>query len=361
MWIVSSLSSVLTPTAVALGNFDGVHRGHQKVIRPIIPVAPALQDEQEELLELEQPARSPSSPVLQKQNRLPSRRPSTLNQPELSAEQDSSGGRVIRPVATVVTFQPHPREFFTGEPQALLTPPEEKAHHLRTLGVEQLVLLPFNRDLANLSPQQFVNRILVQYLQAKQVSVGQDFCFGYQRSGTATDLKAIAASYGIAVTITPLETSEGERISSSSIRQALQDGNLPVANRLLGHPYMLMGQVVRGQQLGQTLGFPTANLKVSPKKFLPCSGVYCVRVSLSEQEQTWPGVMNLGCRPTVNGHGTAIEVHLLDWSGDLYGQTLVISLEQFLRPEYRFPSLEALKAQIQADCDAARKILAVAS
>jgi riboflavin kinase/FMN adenylyltransferase len=258
---------------------------------------------------------------------------------------------------TVVAFDPHPQEFFTGRPRALLTPLSEKRRQLENLGVEQLVLLPFNAELACLSPEAFVQKILVQQLAAQAISVGFNFRFGYQRAGTAMALAAIAAPYNIQVTVVPPQTYEGEQISSSAIRQALQSGNLQQANRLLGRSYSLIGTVVQGQQLGRTLGFPTANLQLPPEKFLPCQGVYSVRVESPELEQAQIGVMNLGYRPTIEGASQTIEVHLLDWSGDLYGQTLTVYLEQFLRPEQKFSSLEALKTQIQADCAAARSFL----
>ncbi|MBD2078164.1 bifunctional riboflavin kinase/FAD synthetase [Phormidium sp. FACHB-592] len=316
MWVTSSPTTVLTPTAVALGNFDGVHQGHRQVIQPVLP------------------------------------EPVTVD-------------KGAHPYATVVTFHPHPQEFFTGQPRLLLTPLTEKAAQLSTLGVKQLVLLPFDRALASLNPEQFFEQVLVQQLKAVQVSIGSDFCFGQQRSGTAKDLQAIAARYGIAVTIMSLKHLGDERVSSSAIRQALQEGNLPYANQLLGRPYRLIGKVTQGQQLGRTLGFPTANLQLPPDKFLPRLGSYAVRVHVCDHDHavdlsavpSLPGVMNIGYRPTVNGKTQTIEVHLLDWAGDLYEQTLIVHLEAFLRSEQSFPSLDALKAQIQADSDRARTLL----
>lgn len=267
--------------------------------------------------------------------------------------------------ATVVTLHPHPQEFFTGQMRLLLTPLPEKAAQLSAIGVEQLVLLPFDQTLANLSPEQFVETILLQQLKATKVSIGSDFCFGRQRSGTAQMLQAIAAKRGIAVTIAPLKNLDDDRISSSAIRQALQQGNVQRAAQLLGRPYKLIGKVVQGQQLGRTIGFPTANLELPLDKFLPCSGTYAVRVHCCDHNSeidlsvvpTLPGVMNIGYRPTVNGTTQTIEVHLFDWSADLYDQTLMVSLEAFLRSEQKFGSLDALKAQIQADCAAARLLL----
>jgi riboflavin kinase/FMN adenylyltransferase len=306
VWITSSLTTARTPTVVALGNFDGVHRGHRQVIEPV-----------------------------------------------LSRGIDSG---VVH--ATVVTFQPHPQEFFTGQRRLLLTPLLEKAQCLEEMGVQQLVLLPFDRPLADLTPHEFVESVLVHQLQAQRISVGQDFCFGKRRSGTAADLKTIAATFGIAVQIVPLCTQNGQRISSSAIRQALEQGDLPQANQLLGRPYALIGEVVQGQQLGRTIGFPTANLKLSPEKFLPRRGVYCVWVQGVEPHPL-AGVMNIGYRPTVSGVQQTIEVHLLDWSGDLYGKTLTVSLEAFLRPEQKFDSLDALKDQIHADSVKSRSLLTV--
>jgi riboflavin kinase/FMN adenylyltransferase len=339
VWVTSSLATALTPTAVALGNFDGIHRGHYKVIQPILKESRASQ------------AIVATPPAVDRQSRLES-----FCLPNLQENFESDGG-MGHAYATVVTFNPHPREFFSGKTQELLTPQPEKVQQLSLIGVEQLVLLPFDGELASLSPQQFVEKILVQQLRATQVSVGEDFCFGYRRAGTSTDLKTIASSYGIDVTIVSLQTCEGERISSSIIRQALQQGDIDRANRLLGRPYTLTGIVVKGQQLGRTIGFPTANLQLPPEKFLPRQGVYCVRVcssSLTSPASSQPGVMNIGQRPTVNGINLTVEIHLLDWSGDLYGQTLTVSLEKFLRPEQKFASLDDLKTQIQADCEAAR-------
>ncbi|MBD2464267.1 bifunctional riboflavin kinase/FAD synthetase [Oscillatoria sp. FACHB-1407] len=337
MWITSSLDTVRIPTRVALGNFDGVHRGHRRVIEPILD-SPAV-------VEL-------------------GVKPNGYRNGALhggSVDEAIAPG-VQQPHSTVLTFRPHPQEFFTGQQRQLLTPLDEKVVCLRDMGVQQLVLLPFDQTLAEMSAQDFVEIILVQRLRVQEISVGQDFRFGCKRSGTTEDLKAIAAAYGVAVQIIPLHTSNGERISSSAIRQALQSGDLAQANHLLGRPYTLMGEVVHGQQLGRLLGFPTANLKLPTEKFLPHRGVYSVRVSgsaLTPSGGSVAGVMNIGNRPTVDGVKQTIEVHLLDWSGDLYGQTLTVSLEKFIRPEQKFASLDALKAQIQADCEMARSLLAI--
>jgi riboflavin kinase / FMN adenylyltransferase len=317
VWVISSPETALTPTRIALGNFDGVHRGHQQVIQTAAADLPH----------------------------------------EASSEPGSQGlGRL-----TVVAFDPHPQEFFSGEKRTLLTPLREKIQQLQQLGVEQLALLPFTDQLACLRPEEFVEQILVKQLQATAISVGFNFGFGYQRSGTATDLQAIAGNWGVPVQIVAAQTFDGDRISSSAIRQDLLEGKLSRANCLLGRAYTLMGEVVLGQQLGQTLGFPTANLQLPPEKFLPCPGVYAVLVESSALETRQLGVMNLGYRPTVGGTQQTAEVHLLDWSGDLYGQSLTVHLQEFLRSEQRFASLDDLKAQIQQDCKSARHALEATS
>jgi riboflavin kinase/FMN adenylyltransferase len=302
VWIATSEEQIKTPTAIALGNFDGIHRGHQIVLQPIL----------------------------------------TKELPHVCA--------------SVVSFTPHPREFFTGKKLQLLTPITEKARILEKLGIEQLILLPFDRTLAALSPEEFVEKIIVQQLQATKISVGEDFCFGYQRQGTARDLQKIAAKFDITVYLNSLHQcnhrERSVRISSSLIRQALHNGDITEANFMLGRPYSLMGEVVKGQQLGRTIGFPTANVRVPDNKFLPRFGVYSVTATIDNN--LVKGVMNIGCRPTVDSHNLpTVEVHLLNWSGDLYGKTITVELKQFLRDEQKFASLDALKSQIAFDCQAA--------
>lgn len=344
MWIASSLETIRTPTCIALGNFDGIHRGHRRVVEPILAARPLFEESEREA-DLERylvgarPSRGHSADDSEPIPRLEGDRPQPV------------------PYATVVTFWPHPRAFFSGQPQPLLTPLAEKAQILETMGIEQLVLLPFTQELANLTPEEFFKEIVVDRLQARFISVGQDFCFGRQRAGTTQDLQAIATRYNIATHIISLQCEQGERISSSAIRHALAAGDLNQATQLLGRPYRLIGDVVSGQQVGRTIGFPTANLQMPSDKFLPRQGVYAVWVRIGTERPPQPGVMNLGVRPTVDGTRQTVEVHLLDWSGQLYGQTLHVDLVTFLRPEQRFSGLDALKAQIQQDCMAARSLL----
>jgi riboflavin kinase / FMN adenylyltransferase len=297
--IESSLANIVTPTAIALGNFDGIHRGHLEVIRPVLA--------------------------------------------------DNSGA-----YKTVVSFDPHPQQYFTGQQRQLLTPHQEREIILEQLGIQQLILLPFDRDLVKLSPQEFVDRIVDRQLQAKFISVGEDFRFGNQRAGSASDLVTLTAEIDIPTRIAALETNGDSRISSSRIRAALLAADLTLTQALLGRYYSIVGTVVNGQEIGRSIGFPTANLKYPAEKFLPRQGVYCVRVDIPGASQL-PGVMNIGKRPTVDGINTTVEVHLLDWEGNLYGQQLIVYLHHFIRSEQKFPSLAALTEQIQADCDTARE------
>ena len=329
MWVTSSLTTALSPANVALGNFDGVHLGHQAVIAKILHQTPQRDLSMSQVLG----ERSESEPGSR-----------------LKRERGD------RSYATVVSFSPHPQEFFSGQRRSLLTPVNEKVEQLRSLGVEQLVLLPFTQALARLSPEAFVEEILRRYLNAKRVSVGENFHFGRDRSGNSQRLRQIGQQYHIETCISGLQELDGDRISSSTIRQALAAGQIQPANRLLGRPYRLNGTVELGQQLGRRLGFPTANLKLPEDKFLPHWGVYSTWVQLDDGTHH-PGVMNLGCRPTVAGDRPSVEVHLLDWDGDLYDRPLSLHLMTFLRPEQQFPGLDALTAQIRQDCQTARSHL----
>ncbi len=306
MIITTVEENITTPTTIALGNFDGIHRGHQAVMRPV------------------------------------------LNYPQNDL------------CKSVVSFDPHPREFFSGQKMTLLTPQAEKASYLKQLGFQQLILIPFNQALAKLSPQDFIQEILLAKIKAQIISIGEDFHFGYQRKGNAEQLKEITARFNTKTYINSLfeyedNNQKSVRVSSSLIRKALENGNVQHANLMLGRSYLLQGKVIQGQQLGRTIGFPTANLSLPNDKYLPCNGVYAVQVDY--QNKILPAVMNIGLRPTVSGHSRTVEVHILDWAGDLYNQNLKVSLQEFLRPEQKFPSLSDLKQQISLDCQQAKKLL----
>lgn len=298
--ISSSTEKILYPCAIALGNFDGIHKGHQQVIQPIFKYS----------------------------NLTPS----------------------------LVTFIPHPQEFFTGIKKQLLTPIPEKCILLEKLGIKQLILLPFDRELAHLSAEKFVEDILIKKINAKFISVGEDFCFGYQRQGNAKYLESLANKYNVKVSITKQQNltikKENVRISSSSIRHSLSNGKPELATEMLGREYQIIGKVIEGKKLGRKIGFPTANLEISSEKFLPKKGVYSVKVEVKNNHilSNLHGVMNIGTRPTIEGKNISVEIHLLDWKGDLYNQILTVKLLTFIRPEQKFSSLDELKKQIKLDC-----------
>lgn len=311
-----SPDQALRPTAIALGSFDGLHRGHRRVIAAVAAAAAG----------------------------------------------DGAGA-----VPSVVSFWPHPREVLRGETRLRLDLPEEKLDLLAPLGIRQLVMIPFSAELAALSPEAFVEDVLAGQLQARLVAVGENFRFGSGRAGSAADLVRIGAEHGITVELLPMLSDGGGRISSSRIRAALLEGDLSEAARLLERPYRFEGEVVAGRGLGRTLGWPTANLRIDGRKFLPGEGVYAVRAwHADDPARTLAAVMNLGPQPTVDPTSpSAVEVHLLDPGRDLgdpqpdlRDARLVVEPVRFLRGQRRFSGLEELSAAIAADAAAAAEILA---
>jgi riboflavin kinase/FMN adenylyltransferase len=266
-------------------------------------------------------------------------------------------------VPTVVSFWPHPREVLHGETRLRLDLPEEKLELLEPLGIRQLVLVPFTLALASLSPEAFVQEVLGQQLDARRVAVGENFRFGAKRSGDCHDLVRLGERHGIAVEVVPMLWDQSKRISSSRIRQALSMADLEEARRLLDRPYRFRGQVVMGRGLGRQLGWPTANLQVDGRKFLPLEGVYAAlawRVGVGEGPMA--AVMNLGPQPTVDPTApSAVEVHLLDRQLDLVEASLVVEPISLLRRQERFADLAALTSQIARDAQQARQILAARS
>jgi riboflavin kinase/FMN adenylyltransferase len=284
---------------VAIGNFDGVHKGHQALLQ----------------------------------------------------HAKAQGGKL-----GVLVFEPHPQEFFKPDtPRFRLTPFRAKARLLEQHGVSLLFALHFNAEFASLSADEFITKVLVQGLGVRHVIVGEDFCFGKGRQGNLALLQQRGAELGFGVTTFEL-VGEGEasKISSTSIREALRDGKPDVAAALLGHPWTVEGRVEGGDRRGRTIGFPTAN--VSLEGYLePALGVYAVRVEVGGGK--YGGVANFGRRPTFDKKDVLLEVHIFDFEGDIYGQPIVVSFISFLRPEMKFAGLDALKAQIAKDSVTARALL----
>ena len=260
----------------------------------------------------------------------------------------------------VVTFEPHPRQYFAPTlPPFRLMNAEARANRLAKLGVEHLFEVPFDAALAGLSPEAFVTEVLHRGLGVAHVVVGADFCFGKGRAGNAADLKRLGAERGIAVTVADLLAENGVSISSTAIRAALADGDPRGAAAMLGHWHRIEGEVLHGEKRGRALGFPTANMSLAGLS-LPRLGVYAVLVDVltGPLKGTYKGAASLGVRPMFGQNTPNLETYLFDFDGDLYGQHLSVALVEFLRPEMRFDGLPALIAQMDADCTRARVILA---
>ena len=300
--------NTIRPCVATIGTFDGVHRGHQFVVQQVVNQA----------------------------------RERGLD-------------------AVVLTFPNHPlqvlRENF--QPQ-MLTLSDEKERLLQQTGADRVVLMDFTKELAGMTARDFMQTILKERLNAQVLLMGYDNHFGHDRLSFA-DCQQCGQTLGIEV-IGCEEYHIGESISSTTIRQALLSGDVETANSLLGYPYSLQGEVVQGFQNGRKLGYPTANLQVNPAKLIPENGAYLVRCQLSIfnfQLSTFFGMLNVGTRPTLhNGRQRSIEVHLFDFDGDLYGQTLTLELLHHLRKEQEFDTLEALQQQLSADETQCRLLLA---
>ncbi|GAB4266335.1 MAG: bifunctional riboflavin kinase/FAD synthetase [Pararhodobacter sp.] len=297
------VEAALKGASVAMGNFDGVHRGHQAVIDH---------------------ARRDGMPL------------------------------------GVVTFEPHPRQVFAPDaPPFRLMNAEARRNRLERLGVDLCYELPFGPDLASLTPEAFAREVLASGLGVRHVVVGADFRFGKGRAGTTDMLRDFGAALGFEVTVVPLVGDEDGVFSSTAIRKALSEGRVADAAEMLGHRYRIDGPVLHGEKRGRALGYPTANMTVDGLH-LPKLGVYAVQVQVMDgpHKGTHDGVASLGVRPMFGENTPNFEVHLFDFDGDLYGRHLSVALVDYLRPEERFDSLEALIAQMDRDSARAREVLA---
>ncbi|MEI4262123.1 bifunctional riboflavin kinase/FAD synthetase [Roseovarius sp. D0-M9] len=260
----------------------------------------------------------------------------------------------------ILTFAPHPREYFAPDaPPFRLMSPAARANRLAKLGVETLFELPFDADMAALTPRAFAQEVIADGLGLGHVVVGRDFCFGKGRAGTAQMLEDFGAEMGFGVTLSDLVAGNGGAVSSTAIRAALSQGDVRGAAAMLGHWHRIDGTVITGFQRGRELGYPTANMSIEglhPPRF----GVYAVLVDVlsGPHEGQYTGAASLGVRPQFAGEQANLETFIFDFSGDLYGAELSVALVEYLRPEETFPSLEAFIAQMDADCVRARAILA---
>ncbi len=291
-------------TAIAIGNFDGLHLGHGAVIEAM----------------------------------------------QRAAQKNAL-------IPTVLTFEPHPRRFFApATPAFRLMRLSDKLRALEARDVERVAMPRFDTRFASIAAEEFLEHVLDQQLGAKAVITGENFVFGHERRGDLAMLSAWGAAQNIAIVTVPPVRVDGEICSSSAIRAALRGGDVARATALLGRPFMLRGRVVHGQAKGRTFGYPTANIAMPSPLQLPAHGVYAIRARW--RESTYTGVMNIGVRPTVADNArVTIEVHLFDFMQEIYGKTLEISLINYIRSEMKFDSLEALKTQIAKDCDTAIRLL----
>ena len=259
----------------------------------------------------------------------------------------------------IVTFEPHPRQFFAPTaPTFRLMNAESRANRLAKLGVRHLFELPFDATLATLTPEEFARDVLAAGLGISHVVVGSDFRFGKGRAGTAADLQALGLRYGFRTTIATLVQIAGQDISSTAVRDALSDGRPRDAAAMLGHWHRIEGEVIHGEKRGRQLGYPTANMDVTGLH-LPKYGVYAVRVDVltGTQAGQYIGAGSLGVRPMFGINKPNLESFLFDFTGDLYGHHLSVALVEYLRPEMKFDGLQGLLDQMQADCQKARDIL----
>ena len=263
-----------------------------------------------------------------------------------------NSARACRGTSVVVTFDPHPRQFIDGaDAPGVLTSLEEKQHYLASLGVDVLAVVGFDDALRQLSPEAFVKRFLVDKLSARSVIIGYDHGFGKGRQGGSETMKRLGKQFGFSVFSPPAVLVAEKPVSSTRIRNALIEGDMDAVVQLMGHPYPLWGRVVEGERRGRALGFPTANLMFeTPGKLLPSPGVYA---GVARLDQPYIAVVNYGKRPTFGGQAARCEVHLLNFSQDIYGKILPLEIWHRIRGEREFSSKEALIEQIKADIQTA--------
>ncbi|WP_423147655.1 bifunctional riboflavin kinase/FAD synthetase [Rubrolithibacter danxiaensis] len=292
-------------SVVTIGTFDGVHIGHRKIISRLLEVA------------------------------------------------EQRGGETV-----ILTFFPHPRMIIHPEDVnlKLITTIDEKAELLEDLGIDHLIITPFTRDFSNLAPEEYIKQILVEQIGTQQIVIGYDHRFGKNREGGLTDLLRLAPQYNFEVEEIPEQDIHDVAVSSTKIREALLKGDVRTAKDFLGYHFHITGKVIRGDQIGRKLGFPTANLLIAETyKILPADGIYAVRV---EADKTlFNGMAYLGSRPTLNGMSRNIEANIFNFDQDLYGKDIRLHFIEFIRGDARFDTLEDLRRQIEKDQDTASLIL----
>lgn len=312
MKVFTDLSTlpVFKNAVITIGTFDGVHRGHQQIIR------------------------------------------------QLKQEAQKINGETV-----IITFHPHPRKIISSVPGdiKLLSTLKEKEFLLEKAGIDNLVIVSFNYQFANLSPEKYIEDFLMKNFRPHAIIIGYDHRFGKDRKGDFHLLEQKSKELGFAVKEIPEHILNATKISSTNIRQFLFESKIAEANGLLGYDYFFEGLVIEGNKLGRTIGFPTANLHIEDEeKLIPANGVYAVKIQIGNREPeagNLPGMMNIGVRPTIDGKKRMIEVNIFDFDDDIYGQTLQVQIHQYIRGEVKFNSLDELKTQLQKDKEASVKML----
>lgn len=289
--------SAVPGAVVTIGTFDGVHQGHRKIISGITELA------------------------------------------------KSSGGESV-----ILTFFPHPRMILQPEDQSLklITTMAEKAELLEQLGVDHLIITPFSRDFSNQSPEEYIQKVLVEQIGTRKIVIGYDHRFGKDRAGSLADLQRLGPQYGFEVMEIPEQDINDVAVSSTRIRTALLENDIATANNCLGYPFFLTGKVIRGDQIGRQIGYPTANIQPHETyKLIPGDGIFAVTVDIADD--TYKGMAYIGHRPTVNGITRNIEVNIFDFHRDIYNQDIRMNFLYYIRGDMKFNGLEALTTQLAQD------------
>lgn len=297
----------LRRAVITIGTFDGVHSGHRYIIQQLQETAAACDGE-----------------------------------------------------TVIITFDPHPREVLQpgGAPVKLLTTLDEKIELLSRQGIDHLVIVPFTRAFSELSAQAYLEEFLIEKFNPHTIIIGYDHRFGHNREGGLELLEAEQNRYGFQLVEIPQQVVHDLAVSSTKIRKSLQDGNIQLANELLGYPYFIQGKVVHGDKMGRQLGFPTANLELSdPRKLIPVEGIYAIRVYFEKEATPLQGVMSIGTRPTFNGTDLRVEAHIFDFSQEIYDKVLKVEMISYIRANRKFENIDALVAQMHKDSQEARDVL----
>lgn len=289
-------------SVVALGNFDGVHKGHQKLLQRAVSLA--------------------------KEKNI---------------------------LAVALSFYPHPTWVLGNNPKPLVMSRQDRKHQIKEEGVDVFIEYPFTVEFAAISPEVFFKEIIVEKLHAKAVVIGSNYFFGKGKAGNVECMRKLGEKYDVEILVVDIVKIDGKVISSTNIRTLISEGKMEEVKELLGHPYSVIGTVIHGKKLGRTIGFPTLNIIADPDRIHPPNGVYATTVKV--YNSTYWGITNIGYNPTVGGQTKMIETHLMDYEGNLYGEKIEVAFHHYIRSEKKFNDVEMLSRQISTDTELARIFL----